>query len=163
MVILLFGGAWINRAANVSFSRRQSRWRSPKPTSEARETSPESIESGPFGDSSKDALLGPSKGRSLSPSLLNVQADPWRKRELSFFGWHKEVISPNTAVFENRLLSRVLRKFPFLVECWYWALIYWVGSLRALHCQLAHQYVDLPTGASLYGCHSSRGHSRRCS
>jgi hypothetical protein len=23
-------------------------------------------------------------------------------------------------------LSRLLQKFPFLVEAWYWALIYWV-------------------------------------
>ena len=29
----------------------------------------------------------------------------------------------------GRLLSRLLRRFPFLVEAWYWALIYWVRAL----------------------------------
>jgi hypothetical protein len=44
-------------------------------------------------------------------------------------GWRREVASPNTAVFSDRLLSRLLRRLPFLVECWYWALIYWVYQL----------------------------------
>jgi len=49
-----------------------------------------------------------------------------RERTLRFFRWRATVLTPNTAVFKDRLLSRILRRFPFLVEAWYWALIYWV-------------------------------------
>lgn len=53
-------------------------------------------------------------------------------------GWKKEVWSPDTKVFEDRLLSRVLQAFPFLVEVWYWALIYWVSAntRRITRCPL---------------------------
>ena len=55
--------------------------------------------------------------------------DPrWRQRTLRLWKWEKKVITPNTEVFEDRLLSRVLRRLPFLVEAWYWALIYWVST-----------------------------------
>lgn len=125
VVTLLFGGAWVNRATNVFFSQRQSRWQSPR--SSARDASPDSVESGILDASSKDGLLTSSKGRSMSPSLLTTQSEPWRERRVGLFGWRWKILSPNTAAFENRLLSRLLRKFPFLVECWYWALIYWVS------------------------------------
>jgi hypothetical protein len=42
-------------------------------------------------------------------------------------GMKKEVVSPNTRRFQDYFLSRLLKKFPFLVEAWYWALIYWVS------------------------------------
>lgn len=64
-----------------------------------------------------------------SPSLLPAQEPTWRKREINILGWRRELTSPNTRVFKGRLLSRLLRKFPFLVEAWYWALIYWVYQL----------------------------------
>jgi hypothetical protein len=32
---------------------------------------------------------------------------------------------PDTHRFHNNILSRFLRKFPFLIEIWYWALTYW--------------------------------------
>lgn len=51
----------------------------------------------------------------------------WRQRTLRLWKWEKKVITPNTEVFEDRILSRVLRRLPFLVEAWYWALIYWVS------------------------------------
>jgi len=44
-------------------------------------------------------------------------------------GLKKEVVSPNTRRFQGYFLSRLLKKFPFLVEAWYWALIYWVYQL----------------------------------
>ncbi|GAB7347290.1 hypothetical protein MBLNU459_g3376t2 [Dothideomycetes sp. NU459] len=65
-------------------------------------------------------------GRALSK---HIEQDGWRKRELKVARWRKEVWSPDTRVFENRLLSRLLLRFPFLVEVWYWALIYWVYQL----------------------------------
>ena len=49
-----------------------------------------------------------------------------RQRKIRFMGWEREVTTPNTEVFKDGFLSRVLQRFPFLVEVWYWALIYWV-------------------------------------
>jgi hypothetical protein len=62
--------------------------------------------------------------------LANVDEEPkWRKREVVILGMKKDVMSPNTRRFKEYFLSRLLQKFPFLVEAWYWALIYWVSSL----------------------------------
>jgi hypothetical protein len=123
VVVLLFGGAWINRETDIPYSSRNIRWSKRDRTS--RDGSPDSLESDRY-VTSKDALLEGDHTRSLSPSLLATQEAPWRKRQLKLLGWKREVVSPNTAVFRNRFLSRVLRKFPFLAEAWYWALIYWV-------------------------------------
>ncbi|KZZ95103.1 hypothetical protein AAP_01591 [Ascosphaera apis ARSEF 7405] len=67
--------------------------------------------------------------RALSSSLLPHQEPTWRTREVSVFGWKKKMVTPNTARFRNHLLSRLLAKFPFLVEAWYWALVYWTYQL----------------------------------
>lgn len=112
VVTLLFGGAWINRARDNTFSPNRARW--------------QTSASNPDEDfDAEDAILTPSK-RSLSPSLLPAQESKWRDREIEFLGYRRIVETPNTAIFRNRLLSRLLHKFPFLVEAWYWALIYWV-------------------------------------
>ncbi|KAL2266666.1 hypothetical protein VTJ83DRAFT_6018 [Remersonia thermophila] len=79
----------------------------------------------------------PSRSSSSSGSSHTLAADAelerpparYRKRTLKLLGWKKEVTTPNTEVFKERLLSRLLRSFPFLVEVWYWALIYWVYQL----------------------------------
>ncbi|KAJ5328961.1 hypothetical protein N7452_009351 [Penicillium brevicompactum] len=114
VVVLLFGGTWINRVVNPSsYSRRKSNL--------PRTASSDSLESG-YSTSTKDGLLG---SRSHSP----LPDDRWHKREVGLLGFKYEVPSPNTIVFQDRLLSRVLRKFPFLVECWYWALVYWTYQL----------------------------------
>ena len=42
-------------------------------------------------------------------------------------------MSPNTKRFQDYFLSRLLKKFPFLVEAWYWALIYWVSIRSEKH------------------------------
>lgn len=47
----------------------------------------------------------------------------WRERR--FLG--RTVRSRNTRVWRNTAASRFLAKFPFLVEVWYWLLVYWVG------------------------------------
>jgi hypothetical protein len=118
VVVLLFGGAWINRSRDGAFNVPPVRWRAAYD---------------PFSKDEEDldfaqARLTPSK-RSLSPSLLPSQESAWRDRQIRLFGYRKIVHTPNTAVFRNRFLSRVLRKFPFLAEAWYWALIYWVYQL----------------------------------
>ncbi|KIW55803.1 hypothetical protein PV05_04525 [Exophiala xenobiotica] len=120
VVGLLFGGAWINRTTDYTFSAKKTRWDERLPEAQRIETDVDlDIE---------EARLSQTK-RSLSPSLLPSQENKWREREIRILGYRKVIETPNTAVFRNRLLSRLLHKFPFLVETWYWALIYWVYQL----------------------------------
>lgn len=119
VVTLLFGGAWINRAIDT-LPGRGSRWRHTSNREDDQDTEKQ------FDEGSTKPLT--SRNRSLSPSLLPSQEEPWRQRQLRILGWSRTVQTPNTAMFRNRFLSRVLHKFPFLVEAWYWALIYWVSE-----------------------------------
>ncbi|CAG8113527.1 unnamed protein product [Penicillium salamii] len=112
VIVLLFGGTWINRVVSPN-PRRKSNL--------PRAASSDSLESG-YSTSTKDGLLG-----SRTPSPL--PDEKWHKRQIGLLGFKWEVTSPNTAVFQDRILSRLLRKFPFLVECWYWALVYWTYQL----------------------------------
>ncbi|KAH7067556.1 integral membrane protein [Paraphoma chrysanthemicola] len=111
VVTLLFGGTWVNRNKDYRlFNRRRVYSRSSSPAG--------SIESGRSSPSSTSSLLS------------QVDDEPkWRRRDISILGLRKEVVSPNTKQFQEYFLSRLLKKFPFLVEAWYWALIYWVYQL----------------------------------
>lgn len=120
VLILLFGGTWVNRASNFSLARVHARRRS---TDFARAASPDSLESRYASPTSKDELLSP---RCRSPSTP-ILANKWRKRNLKFLGISEVITTPDTAVFHDRLCSRLTRRLPFLMECWYWALIYWVS------------------------------------
>ena len=40
----------------------------------------------------------------------------WRCRELSLFGYTKTIETPDTSVFQSRILSKVLLRFPFIME-----------------------------------------------
>ncbi|KAJ6006594.1 hypothetical protein N7451_004538 [Penicillium sp. IBT 35674x] len=122
VIVLLFGGTWINRRTNLSISRRHTRRKSAE---YVRSDSPDSLESGYVSPTPKDGLLSP---RSDSPSL-QLSDDRWRTRQIGIFRLSCCVTSPNTAVFHDRLLSRLLQKLPFLAECWYWALVYWTYQL----------------------------------
>ncbi|KAJ5510906.1 hypothetical protein N7453_003009 [Penicillium expansum] len=119
VIVLLFGGTWINRSVGSSSTRRYSR----RNSNLRRADSSDSLESGYSSQSTKDGLLG---SRSHSPQ---APENGWHKRQVGLLGLNFEVSSPNTIVFQDRLLSRLLRKFPFLVECWYWALVYWTYQL----------------------------------
>lgn len=121
VIVLLFGGTWINRTAGSFPPSRRSRAKSPI---RQRGASPDSIESGLSSPASKDGLLS---SRPLSPSHSRFGQETWRTRQVRILLWTFELTSPNTAVFHDRLLSRLLRKLPFLAECWYWALVYWVN------------------------------------
>ncbi|PYI25951.1 hypothetical protein BP00DRAFT_430780 [Aspergillus indologenus CBS 114.80] len=123
VIVLLFGGTWINRSTG-SFPPRR-----PRRTSNvvSRDSSPGAIESGVSTPTVKDTLLNRRSSSSLS--LPQIGQTGWRKRQIGFFNSTFEVTSPDTTVFHDRLLSRLLRKFPFLVECWYWALVYWTYQL----------------------------------
>ncbi|KAK0664083.1 hypothetical protein DIS24_g689 [Lasiodiplodia hormozganensis] len=124
VVSLLFGGTWLNRNSDYRLFASS---RSHRHASHVRSSSPDSLESGMQSPTDADGLLSP---RASSPSLLSADTEPkWRKRELRLLGFRTRVTSPNTRVFRDRFLSRLLQKFPFLVEAWYWALIYWVYQL----------------------------------
>ncbi|KAJ6085156.1 hypothetical protein N7499_004785 [Penicillium canescens] len=121
VIVLLFGGTWINRTTGTNAHRHYARRKS---ADLVRAASPDSLESGYSSPTTKDGLLTP---RSRSP--LHQIPDGWHKRQVGMLGLTLEVSSPNTAIFQDRLLSRLLRKLPFLVECWYWALVYWTYQL----------------------------------
>ena len=134
VVTLLFGGTWINRNKAYRLSRRRHSRNTTKTFADARCSSPDSLESGQSSPVTTDGLLSDSYSsddgvQCSSPSLLTRQEARWRKREIGLLGRRREVMTPNTRVFRGRLLSRLLRRFPFLVEAWYWALIYWVRTL----------------------------------
>lgn len=127
VLALLFGGTWVNRTHASKKSNRQP-YHSGK-----REDSPSGLESGASSPTQEtDNLLA-------QPTKL--QEDGWRRREFRIFGWTKEVRTPDTQAFEDRLLSRLLFKFPFLVEVWYWALVYWVCCLLP---RLTYTHQDQP-------------------
>lgn len=118
VVALLIVGTWINRDFTPGRKRR---------LIDVRRVSSD--------DSETDRLIHDEEGligdtleaRSASPSLLAAQEPKWRTRRLGIWGLETEVVTPNTRRFKGYMLSRLLEKFPFLVECWYWALIYWVS------------------------------------
>lgn len=119
VLVLLFGGAWINRSEGPSSPRLPPAWRSA--------ILPPLIEKDERDHVEDDDVQV--ETRPIPPSLLPSLEGRWRTRKFQLWKWETLVTTPNTAVFRNRLLSRLLHKFPFLVECWYWALIYWVPML----------------------------------
>lgn len=124
VISLLVGGTLINRSKKNSQVLNSPIWASHKRN--------DSRESGPPSPSSEDELLSPRSRLSTSSSYLSgahTEEPGWRRRRIGLLGWQKDIYSPNTAEFSERLLSRLLRAFPFLVEVWYWALIYWVYQL----------------------------------
>lgn len=114
VISLLVGGTLINREKRSSSSGEW--W--------AQHKRNDSVESGSSSPKARDQLLESSSGY-----LQQGRGAGWRYRKIQMLGWHVEVRSPDTQHFSERLLSRVLRNFPFLVEVWYWALIYWVYQL----------------------------------
>jgi hypothetical protein len=127
VVVLLFGGAWINRVTGFPFPTQKSQWQGYDPFEEANAA---------FQSYRTNGEPAQNKKRSLSSLLLPSQESSWRERDIGILGLQRRIRSPNTAIFQNRLLSRLLRKFPFLVECWYWALIYWVRENLSVHTEV---------------------------
>ncbi|KAF7551470.1 hypothetical protein G7Z17_g4959 [Cylindrodendrum hubeiense] len=115
VVTLLFGGSFFNRNRDYSISSGKSNWAAGNKKSDdlGRKQSSESLMSGWSGNSSSTVLA------------INEQPT-LRRRKFQLFGYKRIVSTPNTLVFKDRLASRILQKFPFLVEAWYWFQIYWV-------------------------------------
>jgi hypothetical protein len=108
VVALLIGGTWINRHTDPGRRRRP---REVRRTTEStmNMTVPVDVEA-----------------RSTSPSLLVSEEPRWRQRKVGLGSFSLTLTTPNSRRFKGYFLSRLLERFPFLVECWYWALIYWV-------------------------------------
>jgi hypothetical protein len=115
-----------------------------------------------------------SSSNTLADDTSYKTASRWRKRRLRFMSWEKEVTTPNTEIFNDRFLSRVLQRYPFLVEVWYWALIYWVCGSPCLpgpqlSCgysavQQAHGPSGLPAWTRVHRCDAAgvdRRHRQR--
>ncbi|KAL7945487.1 PAP2 superfamily domain-containing protein [Trichoderma barbatum] len=129
VVTLLFGGAWFNRNKDYDFWKGTQGWAGGSTGHKRRDD---------FGikrlSTETNTPRSPTwSSGSSSPTLSSDDESPWslttRRRNILFFGFKKTVTTPNTLIFKDRFLSRVLQKFPFLVEAWYWALIYWVYQL----------------------------------
>jgi hypothetical protein len=114
VVALLSGGTWVNR--NPHHRLYSSKQRRPYARASPRSLSPAS--------SDGSGRSSPSSSASL---LSRFEVEPrWRRRDVQLLGKSIQVVSPNTRQFKEFSLSRLLRNFPFLVEVWYWGLLYWV-------------------------------------
>ncbi|EEH10182.1 integral membrane protein [Histoplasma capsulatum G186AR] len=131
VVALLLGGTWINRLSNVScpYTSDTTRFSSVS-SDDLTDKIMDNAEDKPSTTAgTDDGSLSTPTYRSSSPSLLLNQERPWRIRRIGLWLWKREIITPNTAKFRNRCFSRFLRRFPFLVECWYWTLVYWIYQI----------------------------------
>ncbi|KAI9758685.1 MAG: 45 kDa subunit of RNA polymerase II [Chaenotheca gracillima] len=125
ILLLLVGGTWINRQRGPTSRETIDTEPTPKCSSEV-DCDGLLARSDAFQYAEEEERSDP---YASSPSLLLHREPPWHTRQLYLAGLSKTVFSPNTAIFRGRALSRLLRKLPFLVECWYWALIYWTYQL----------------------------------
>lgn len=119
VVSLLLGGTIINR--NHSTVSRSHERRSYRPKEVHFNDDPED------GNLLTDHAQSP-RSRSWSPSHPYGDGK-WTTRQVGLFRWKRRVATPDTSRYSSRALSRLLHYFPFLVEAWYWALIYWVRPL----------------------------------
>ena len=67
----------------------------------------------------------------------------WRARDIGIFGWKRSVITPDTRQYRRYFMSRMIYRYPFLVEAWYWFLIYWVCLiLRSSDSSMKRLFAD---------------------
>ena len=50
----------------------------------------------------------------------------WRRRNIGILGWKRSIATPETRQYRGYFMSRMIYRYPFLIEAWYWFLIYWV-------------------------------------
>lgn len=129
MLALLFGGCYVNR--NPKYAAAFPKWnRIVRRSIDEEEVASRSHSI--YSTDSAEILLPPSTP--TSPTFSSAETEPkWRRRTLQILSFKFSVTSPNTKVFEDRWLSQMVHRFPFLAEVLYWALIYWVcafGSYR---------------------------------
>lgn len=125
VVTLLVCGAWVNRNVAYAFTIGRGRRRASRDI--------EDVEDPPFSPASfvsGDSLLSTSQPGSPTLPVLKTPCK-WRERELKFGSFKTTIHSPDSRQFKDRWWSRVMRKFPFLQEVFYWILIYWVRDAQA--------------------------------
>jgi hypothetical protein len=73
------------------------------------------------------------------------QQRKWRPRTIQVFGYQSTMLTPDTVVFRTRLLSRLLLRFPFIMEIIYWALIYSIYQMGRgfLASRLSDRTIDI--------------------
>lgn len=153
VVILLFGGTWINRNKNYTLSHRKQHYYTEKLLDEDELGSPASIGSPTI----TDGLLE----NGSFPCSPSRHEPTWRKRQVGYGKLKASLVSPNTRVFKNHFCSRLLLKFPFLVEAWYWALIYWVSRVHGAELRLfTNTYLGLPARPCIHSGEPSRRYRR---
>lgn len=143
VVSFLTGGTLVNRNQNYNaVSRRNSNiesrpiWKAPPSEDDLeggleKERNAQDSWSRSRSSSTSTVFLDPEGSLGGGASSILMSDPRWRLRKLKFFGWERDIITPNTEIYQDWFLSRVLARFPFLVEVWYWALIYWVCSSPA--------------------------------
>ncbi|KAK1573336.1 uncharacterized protein LY79DRAFT_414801 [Colletotrichum navitas] len=138
VITLLFGGTFFNRNTGGNTYDNLG-WKGGSDIDDVEHKRSDERRSGVSTPESEDSLLSVGAW-SPSSTLAPHEEPPLRTRRIKFFGYQRLVTTPNTRVFKDRLLSRVLRKFPFLVEAWYWALLYWVSQgPRHWTCVIVYQ------------------------
>jgi len=159
VITLLLGGAFLTRNTTYTlFPRSQTPLSSAEKGLLSRNGSLDSIDA-------DMAELGLLSETSISSRLLPAPEPTWRKRTVGVLCWKTQVTSLNTRVFREYFLSRVLIKFPFLVEAWYWALVYWVSAslfhiaILSMTGHLTNTSIPgLPTQPCLYRRHHGLKH-----
>ncbi|KIY01679.1 uncharacterized protein Z520_01816 [Fonsecaea multimorphosa CBS 102226] len=132
--LIIFLGAWINRDFTTPAAR---------PSQESYVALVEDV-------GAEMGLEADSGTGDVSIASLPKAARPgyWRGRELTFLGLKTTIQTPDTAVFRDRIFSKVLLRFPFLIEIVYWALIY--GVYQFGRGQLAIRLVDQTVDIACY-------------
>lgn len=137
IVSLLLGGTIANRRRRCS----QSRLRLGSPKDDQSISDLEDALSSEYEDSvyANDAAA-PSPG--FSTTSLRDRPN-WRTRNVGIFGWKRSIATPDTRQYRGYFLSRMLYRYPFLIEAWYWFLIYWVCTIpRSSHTSMKRLFRD---------------------
>ncbi|KAI9669854.1 MAG: hypothetical protein M1817_004595 [Caeruleum heppii] len=82
-----------------------------------------------------------SPSRTSSPDITGDKPR-WRMRRIGILRWTTYVVTPDTRRYRGSIMSRLIGRYPFLIEAWYWFLIYWVYQIaRAVTAVLVDQEV----------------------
>lgn len=71
-------------------------------------------------NSSMEKLIGYDSDSDASADALSTARFPHKRRNCCGF----RILTPNTSRFKDNLHSRVLQRFPFLIEMFYWIINY---------------------------------------
>ena len=120
VIFLLLGGTVANRRRRCGQSPLSlGSPRNGKPLSDLEDALSSEDEDSVYAN---DAAL-PSPAYSTT-SLRDGQS--WRTRNIGLFAWKRSIATPDTRQYRGYFISRMLYCYPFLIEAWYWFLLYWV-------------------------------------